>query len=464
MANATTASTVPQVGFDDIPVGKFHYKMMALTYGAHFQDGYTLGVIGIALTAVTPALNLSTLWVSLIASSAMIGLFIGSFGLGWVANKYGRAKIFTLNFILISICTFLQLFVQSAEQLFVLRLLIGIGLGGDYGVGHVMLAEFLPRKSRSIYLGAFAIFWTTGFVIASFVGYFMQQFLDQDYWRWLLFSAFPFAALVLILRFGTPESPRWLISKGRVQEANAIVHKYFGAHVTLDDELIGAGKVSAGKLSDLFGPKLIRRTAFNCLFCPALVLPFFALYTFLPSILGYMGLENNMTTALFLDLFLVLGTVWGIWCTLKFTRRGFTIFSFFFLGVALFLLGIIPDSMPYLIIAIFAAYTLHISGFNNMYGVYPSECFPTEVRTLGVGLATAASRIGAALGTFVMPFSLDKLGVPGTMAWISGVLFLGGIVSILWAPETKFATLREASAGDDVVTTATGKAIPAQNG
>ena len=447
MSNAV--GTIPKVGFDDIPVNKFHFKMMGITYGAHFQDGYAIGLIGLGLTAIVPALNLSTLWTSLIATSVMLGLFIGSLGMGWLSNKYGRAKIFMVSFILIATCTFLQLFVETAFQLFILRLLIGIGLGGDYSVGHTMLAEFLPRKQRGTWLGAFSVIWTFGFVAATLVGYFMQDTLAEN-WRWFLFTAFPMDVLILISRIGQPESPRWLVSKGRVEEANAIVHKYFGEHVTLEDELVGVGKVSQGKFSDLFSPRLIRRTAFNCIFCAALVMPYFAVYTFLPRILEAMRMEDNITTTLFLNGFLVVGTFFGLWCTAKFSRRGYSIFSFFFLGALLFTLGMIPPEMTALTIFVFAIYTLHTAGYNNIFGVYPSESFPTEIRSSGVGLATAASRIGAAGGTFLMPFSLDRLGIPGTMTWLSITLIIGGIVSIMWAPETKHATLRQAGAGDDV--------------
>ena len=450
MSNVAGNNT-PKIGFDDIPIGKFHIKMMGITYGAHFQDGYAIGVIGLGLTAIVPALGLSTLWTSLIATSVMLGLFIGSLCMGWLSNKYGRAKIFMASFVLIATCTFLQLFVETALQLFILRLFIGIGLGGDYSVGHTMLAEFLPRKSRGTCLGAFSVIWTFGFVAATLVGYCMSDTLAEN-WRWFLFTAFPMDALILISRIGQPESPRWLMSKGRVKEANAIVHKYFGEHVTLDDELVGAGTVTKGKFSDLFGPKLIRRTAFNCIFCAALVMPYFAVYTFLPRILEAMRMEDNITTTLFLNGFLVVGTFFGLWCTAKFSRRGYSIFSFFFLGVLLFTLGMIPPEMTALTIFVFAIYTLHTAGYNNIFGVYPSESFPTEIRSSGVGLATAASRIGAAGGTFLMPFSLEALGIPGTMAWLSATLILGGIVTIMWAPETKYATLREAGAGDEVLT------------
>lgn len=440
--------TANKVMFDDIPINKFHVKMAAITFGAHFQDGFSIGVIGLALTAITPVLQLSTLWVSLIASSALIGLFFGSFFLGWIANKVGRAKIFMIDFVIVCICTFLQFFVQSASMLFILRLLIGIGLGGDYSVGHTMLAEFLPRKNRGVILGSFSLIWTCGYVLATFCGVWLAP-LGQN-WRWLLVTAFPMALLVLIFRIGTPESPRWLIKAGRIEEANAIVHKYFGENVSLEDEIEGLkqGEKAHGKFSDLFGPKLIKRTAFNGLFTAALVAPYFAIYTFLPRILEIMGFGENFTTDLVINVFLIIGAILGLWMTAKFSRRGFLIGSFLFLAVTLFILGIIPSYLKLLLIIDFAAFTLIMSAISNIFGVYPAESFPTEIRSLGVGFATACSRAGAAVGTFLLPFSVSGLGIPWTMTWMAFVLLIGAIVTIAWAPETKNATLRDASSGD----------------
>jgi putative MFS transporter len=115
----------------------------------------------------------------------------------------------------------------------VLRVLIGFGMGGDFAVGHAILAEFSPRKHRGTLLGSFSVVWTVGYVVANVLG---MQYANAapDAWRWLLASAGVPALIVLLLRMGTPESPRWLHGKGRIAEAKAIVLKHFGPNVTLD--------------------------------------------------------------------------------------------------------------------------------------------------------------------------------------------------------------------------------------
>ncbi|MBE5102272.1 MFS transporter [Priestia aryabhattai] len=433
------------VKLDDAPLNKFHVKIAGLTFGAHFTDGYILGIIGIALTFLKPEMELSPLWVGLVGSSALIGLFLGSLILGWISDFIGRQKIFVFSFILITLASFFQFFADNAMTLVLLRILIGIGLGGDYSVGHTMLAEFSPRKYRGVLLGSFSVIWTFGYVASSVIGFYLSK-MGPDAWRWMLLSSAIPALIILLLRIGTPESPRWLISKGRIDEAKQIVKKYVGENVVLDDE---TPVKTTASFSYLFSKNLRKRTIFNCLFFVCLVIPYFAIYTFLPDILDTMGLSENFGTDLLLNSILVVGALLGILFTIKYSRRGFLISSFIFLSVSLFLLSILPNNSNILMIVVFAAFTLIMSAVSNLVGVFPAESFPTEIRSSGVGLATSISRLGSAIGTFLLPISISEFGMSPTMLALTAVLVIGTIVSIAWAPETKALTLSEASGNNE---------------
>jgi putative MFS transporter len=156
-----------------------------------------------------------------------------------------------------------------------------------------------------------------------------------------------------------------------------------------------------------------------------------------------------------LNALLVVGALLGIWCTVKFTRRGFLIGSFLILSAALFLLVLLPGSLAWLMVATFGLFTLVLSAVSNLVGVYPAESFPTEVRAGGIGLATAASRLGSALSTFLLPVSVAGIGLNPTMAILAGILLFGALISMAWAPETKYLTLTDAGKGE-------GEAGPAQ--
>ncbi|MGB7195453.1 MAG: MFS transporter [Collimonas pratensis] len=429
-----------RIALDDVPVNRFHIKIAGLTFGAHLTEGYAIGTIGYALTSLSQQIQLSPSEMGMIGGSTLVGIFFGSLLFGRLSDIVGRKKIFLYSFIIITLAAFGQFFAETALQLTLMRFLIGVGMGGDFSVGHTILAEFSPRKHRGTLLGSFSVIWTVGYVIANVIG---LSYGDSapDAWRWLLASAGIPALIILLLRIGTPESPRWLLSKGRKAEAEAVVLKHFGPNVKLE------GKIEThahSGYSRLFQPDLIRRTLFNCLFFTCLVIPYFAIYTFLPLILKIMGLNEGFGTDFMLNTMLVVGAVLGIWLTIKLPRRVFLIASFAVTAAALALLALLPQSATVAMILLFSAFTLTLSAVSNLVGVFPAECFPTEVRACGVGLAVAASRLGSAAGTYFLPISMATLGFSPTIFILSAILIAGMLVSIAWAPETKQLTLNQA--------------------
>lgn len=444
-ATAPTPSRQSGVAFDDIPVNGFHIKIAGLTFGAHFTEGYALGTIGYALASLNKQMPLDTFWTGMVGSAALIGVFLGSLIFGRLSDRMGRQRIFMLSFVIITIAAFAQFYVNSPAMLCALRVLIGIGMGGDFAVGHAFLAEFSPRKHRGTLLGSFSVIWTIGYVVASVLGIYFAD-AAPDAWRWLLASAGVPALAVLIARMGTPESPRWLQSQGRHAEANAIVHKYFGPNAVLDVPTDTPRHANDG-FARLFKPDMLRRTLFNCTFFVCLVIPYFAIYTFLPSVLKAVHLNEGSGADFLLNGFLIFGALLGIWLMVRLPRRTFLIGSFAVCAGSLAMLSWLPDSARVGMIVAFAVFTVTMSAFSNLVGVYPPECFPTSVRACGVGVAIACSRLGSAIGTFLLPLGIAQLGFHATMMALAAVLIVGMIVSIMWAPETKHLTLNQASHG-----------------
>lgn len=442
-ASSAAAHGQERVTLDDIPVNAFHIKIAGLTFGAHFTEGYALGTIGYAIASLNRQMPLDTFWTGMVGSAALIGIFMGSLLFGRLSDRVGRQRIFLLSFLIISVAAFAQFYVSSPLMLCVLRVLIGIGMGGDFAVGHTFLAEFSPRKHRGTLLGSFSVIWTIGYVVASVLGICYSD-ASPDAWRWLLASAGVPALAVLLARIGTPESPRWLQSKGRVAEANAIVHKYFGPHVVLDTPADLPKNANEG-FARLFKADMIRRTLFNCTFFVCLVIPYFAIYTFLPAVLKAVHLNEGTGADFLLNGLLIFGALLGIWLMIRLPRRTFLISSFAITCAALATLSVLPDSARTTMIVAFAVFTVTMSAFSNLVGVYPPECFPTSVRACGVGVAIACSRLGSAIGTFLLPLGIARFGFHPTMMALAAVLLIGTLVSIAWAPETKHLTLNQAS-------------------
>lgn len=267
---------------------------------------------------------------------------------------------------------------------------------------------------------------------------------SPEAWRWLLASAALPALLITLLRWGTPESPRWLLRQGRFTEAYAVVHRYFGPHVLLGDEIAAA---SSKHIKTLFCARYWRRTVFNSVFFVCLVIPWFVIYTWLPTIAETLGLENALTASLLLNMLLIFGALLGLVLTHLLAHRRFLLGSFLLLAVTLIVMAFLPSASP-LTLLLFVLFSTAISAVSNLVGILPAESFPTDIRSLGVGFATAMSRFGAAISTGLLPWTLAQWGMQVTLLLLAGVLLTGFVVTWLWAPETKALPLVAAGNGD----------------
>jgi MFS transporter, putative metabolite transport protein len=431
---------------DDAPLSRFHKKLALYASGGPFLDGYVLSIIGVALVQISPRFNMSSAEEGLVGASALVGIFLGAFLGGWLTDKFGRQVLFTIDLAAIIGCSIAQFFVGDVFWLIVLRLLIGMAVGADYPIATSLLAEFSPRKWRGPLLGAFVAMWFVGAAAAYLVGEILHHTDPSNGWRWMLASAAVPAILIVLARLGTPESPRWLLKRGRVDEANEVLRKVFGAGVSVDDlpeEVRENLRVSA-----LVKAGYGKRMAFITIFWTCSIVPLFAVYAFGPKILGALGLTGAMANygSAFITVMFLVGCIVGLVLVDRIGRRPLIIHSFVWGGVALLLLGIFPDASAWIVLALFAGYAVVIGGTQILQWIYPNELFPTEIRGSAVGLASSLSRIGAAIGTYLVPVSLAHLGTGGTMIVGAVVTFAGAVVSVMWAPETRGLTLGECAA------------------
>ncbi|GGN51585.1 MFS transporter [Streptomyces albiflavescens] len=432
---------------DDAPLSRFHKKLALYSSGGPFLDGYVLSIIGVAMVQISPQLDLSSSAEGLIGASALIGIFLGAFVGGYLTDKFGRQVLYTIDLVAIIGCSVAQFWANDPVWLFVLRLLIGMAVGADYPIATSLLAEFTPRRYRGPLLGGLVVMWFVGAAVAYIVGELLLQTGD-DGWRWMLASAALPATVIVLLRLGTPESPRWLANKGRVEEAEAVLKKVYGPEATIADLPDEAEERENVDLKAILRAGYGGRMLYISVFWTCSIVPLFAIYAFGPKILGALKLEGslaNVGSALITVMFLI-GCVIALLFVNRIGRRPLVIHSFVWSGLALLLLGVFPGAPAAVIMVLFAVYALIIGGTQILQWIYPNELFPTEVRGSAVGLASSASRIGAAVGTYLVPMALTGWGIGGTMIAAAAINAVGAVVSVLWAPETRGMALHEAAA------------------
>jgi MFS transporter, putative metabolite transport protein len=437
--NSTTATSI-----EDLPLNSFHWKIAFYSAGGPFCDGYILGIVAPALAGLTPQLGLSPLMVSLIGAAALVGIFFGGLILGFVTDLVGRQTMYILDLATFVVASALQFFVGEGWQLLVLRFVLGVAIGADYPIATALLTEFTPRRHRGLLLSVNLFFWWAGFAVAYVVGYFLVG-MGEESWRWMLASSALPAALVLLMRLGTPESPRWLASKGRVDEARAAVREAFGEDADLGDLPSEPPQTS---FWNIFRQGYAQRTIFVAAFWLLQVTPLFAIFTFSTTILDAFNLGGGRSAYLgsaIIGLFALAGIIPAMFLVGSWGRRPILIWPFLITGVALLILGIAPGSPTWVVVTLFIVFAAFNAGSSVLQWIYPNELFPTEVRATAMGFGTAVSRIGAAIGTFLLPLSLAGFGIGPTMIIASLFCFVGFVMSWFMAPETKGLALTESS-------------------
>ena len=430
-----------QKTLDDFELTPFLKKMILFASGGPFLDGYVLVIIGVALAQLGPQLQLDAHWNALVGAAALAGIFIGTALFGYITDIVGRQKMFTIDIIAIAVISIGTMFVSTPLQLVIMRFLIGIVIGADYPIATSLVAEFTPRKYRALSIGFIAAVWYVGATAADIVGYYLIDV--EGGWRWMLGSAFIPCVILLIGRWGTPESPRWLLSKGRTDEARAIVHRLFGDDIELEQE-----EIKKTRYSKIFEKGYFKRMVFVGTIWACQVVPMFGLYTFGPQIMEAFGFgvgKQAILGDIVISMFFLIGCIPAMFWLNSIGRRPLLIGSFAIMSMALAVLGVFPDANIWIVVLAFGTYAFFSGGPGILQWLYPNELFPTEIRASAVGAAMAFSRIGTVLSTYALPIFMSSHGIGPTMMIGVAISVLGLIISIAMAPETKGLTLAESS-------------------
>ena len=421
--------------YKNAPLSKIHKYVFLCFILGQIACGYALGIAGTAVTAAIEPLKLNSFWVGLLGAGTLIGL-MGSIVIGNIADKAGRKLLFYVDMILFTGISLLQFVVTEPGLLLVLRIGLGITIAIDYTVGSALLTEWFPRKQSARFQSLLIIFWTIGFVASYFVGISINGSGDST-WKYIFISsAIPglvTAVVRLIVR--VPESPSWLAAVGRKEEADCLVKQYLSKEYIVTN-VVKAEEVEKVSWTELFNKKNRRNTMVGGLFYACQVFPYFGVSIFIPILVENMNMTNPNASGAIYNIFVGIGAVAGVILFDRISRRAFLISTFYISAIAA--LGIVLGQhapMAFTMVC-FSVFAIGMSISVVAENPYPPELFDTRLRASGVGAVIAMSRIGAALGTFLLPIIVDKAGVYVTLIVCMAILLVGGIVCQFYAPET----------------------------
>jgi len=419
MANTALPSRASLAArLDDLPFTRRHLRVLSGSGIGWALDAMDVGLISFIIAALTQQWGLTKLDAGWIASIGFLGMAIGATLGGLLADRLGRRQVFALTLLVYGIATGASALVGGIAALLVLRFFVGLGLGAELPVASTYVSEFAPARIRGRLIVILEAFWAVGWTAAALIGYFVIPASDAG-WRWAFaLGAIP-AIYALIVRWGLPESPRWLASRGRIAEADRIVSTF-----EADAGLVTAPAIrkeppsraiaitTRARLKTLWNPEFRVRTLCLWLVWLCVNFAYYGAFIWIPSILLDAGFDlvRSFGFTLIITLAQLPGyavaawliEVWGRRATLSVFLVGSAVSAVFF-GTATTEVAIIASGM--------ALSFFNLGAWGALYAVTP-ETYPTSLRGTGAGWAAGIGRIASIVAPLSVPLLLVAGGTP----------------------------------------------------
>jgi MFS transporter, PHS family, inorganic phosphate transporter len=442
---------------DDAKITRFQIKTMFVSGMGFFTDAYDLFVIGIVVSLLKTQWTLNTTQVSWLNSATLLASAFGAFIFGRVADMFGRKRIYGYEVLILAAGAIASAFAPNYAFLLVCRVVLGIGIGGDYPVSATIMSEYSGKGSRGRMVGLVFSMQGLGLIFGPLFASILlgSGMSDNLVWRLLLgFGAIPGLA-VFYLRRQIHETPRFAMAGGAHEEAQAAIASATGTEVAVARGESKA-KLSQGAMDGFY--KIVRNkrlliwligTAGGWMlldFC------YYGNTISSPEILKLINpsatvLDNTLTQLAIFAVFALPGYAVAILLLDKTGRKSIQVMGFSMMALMYLLIGLIPGVttavVPFLLL-FGVSYFFTEFGPNTTTFIYPAELFPTEVRTTGHGLSAGAGKLGAFAGAFLFPdFLASSIGLTGAMIIAGVVAAIGLMLTVVTLPEPRGKSLEE---------------------
>lgn len=378
-----------------LPVGRFHYKLLLVTGLGWLFDSMDTGLIAFILPVLAKEWGLAPGQMGLIGSIGLIGMALGAVISGTVADRIGRKKVFTITVLLYSIASAFCALSWNYQSLLVFRFLVGFGLGGELPVAATLVSEYAPSRVRGRFIVLLESFWGLGWIAAACIAYF---FIPVYGWRMaFLIGALP-ALYVCLIRLHMPESVRYLLTRGRVDEARQIVlsleKQLHVPSVLFTSETETVPVVAKASFRELWKKPFMSRTIMLWLVWFGINFSYYGIFMWLPSLVFQQGFTVVKTFEYVL--IMTLAQLPGYYCAAwlvdkigrKYTLSAFLLFS----GVASYFFGHASTAATLMMWGSVMSF-FNLGAWGVLY-TYTPEQYPTAIRALGSGWAAGFGRFG----------------------------------------------------------------------
>jgi len=396
---------------------KTERRTFTAAFGGWALDAFDFMVFTFVITTISTLFRIDKGQAGMLATVTLLFSAVGGWLAGILADRFGRVRVLQGTILWFSVCTMLIGFAQNFEQILVLRALQGLGFGGEWAVGSVLMGEMVRTEYRGRAVGTVQSGWAVGWGVAAVLYTAVFSWLPEDYaWRALFWIGIIPAALVLFIRRHVPEPELFQ----RTQEAKVVSHHRTSAWA-------------------IFSPALIKTTVLSALLCTGVQGGYYAVTTWLPTFLKTERHLSVIGTGGYLLVIIVgsfIGYLVGAYLTDRLGRRANLLIFAVLSGITVYAytqLSLSNEQMLFLGFPLgFAA-----SGIFSGMGAYLTELFPSAVRATGQGFAYNFGRgIGALFPSLVGHLANTK-GLGVAIGMFAGGAAVVVLLAAMLLPETK---------------------------
>ncbi len=430
-----------------VPLCKWHARPRITMGSATFFDAFGALTIAFVLPALIGAWKLQPAQIGTMISVGYLGQIVGALFFGWLAERIGRTKSVACAMAVDGIMSLCCAFSGSFLQLAIFRTIQGCGLGGEVPVAAAYINELCEARGRGRFVMLYETIFPCGVLGASLMGILM---VPRFGWQSMFVLGGAPALLIAVLVWRLPESPRWLIGKGRLDEAGEIVAQIEAA---TPDRIEPAAKKMAAltapaaktRWSEVLSPFYRRRTLVVWVLWASTYFVYYGIGTWLPSLyrtVYHFSVADSLRWGSIANILQVLIVATSALFVDKLGRKLWFGMAFLVSAVLMLSLAMLGAKTPESVVVL-GSLTFAVLGSNaTMLYLYTPEIYPTRMRAAGTGLATSFLRAASAAGPFLVGFVLKGGGIAAVFYVFAAVTFIG-LITTFGAIETRRRQLEE---------------------
>ncbi len=430
---------------ESVPFSRWHVWPRVIMGSATFFDAFT----ALALASATPVLvrlwHLTPAQVGYLLAASYLGQFAGALIFGWLGEKIGRVMSATYATLIMATVSLLCAFTGSFSQMFVCRLVQGIGVGGEMPVAATYVNELSRAKGRGRFFMLYELIFPIGFLAAAVLG---AQLVPVYGWNVLFIIGTLPGIVITVLVSRLPESPRWLIRRGRLVEAEAII-RGLERSTPLRNPVAPQNSIPAPARKtdwkELFSPVYRRRTLVVWVIWATAYGVTNGLNNWMPTLYNtvyHLPLRTALNAALLTNATQILVLLLCVFIIDRVGRRAWFTACFLIGAIPLAVLGLTgTGGVGRVIVGVTLGYGV-MSTINTVLYLYTPEIYPTRMRAIGTAAATGWLRLASAVGPAVVGLMMVAHGMGSVFVMFAGIALLGAIAATQ-AIETRNRRLEE---------------------